>query len=147
LKWRDLLSYGKDALSAVSDLIDDKDFRNNLGKAGGVLALVSVALEVTDKVYDQLQTPKEKVYNRLSKYVLKIMNESLKDLKSDSYIDRKTMEQRMEESFNNVTDSIALDNWNFYLPNHPVTVKFKEKIRPMNNFRLGSLVWYNVWIM
>jgi hypothetical protein len=128
LKWREIFSYGKDILSAISNLADDQDFRNNLGKAGGLLSLISIALEVTNKVYDESQPPKVKAYNRLSKYVLKITKKLLKDMKPENEIDKGMIEKQINSSFQNASDEFELNNWDSYLPNHPVIQKFRKGI-------------------
>jgi uncharacterized membrane protein len=80
---------------------------------------VSTALEVTDKIYDETQPPKVKAYNRLSKYVLKIIKESLKDSKSKHDIDKKKIRQQIRESFDNASDrfqSVLLQVRSSHLP-------------------------------
>jgi uncharacterized protein YjbI with pentapeptide repeats len=128
LGWRDIFSYGKDTLSAISNLTDNENFRNNLGRAGGLLSVVSIALDVTEKIYEETQPPKVKAYNRLSKYVLRITKESLKDLKPENDIDTRMIPKQIQISFENASDRFDLINWDSYLPNHPVIIKFKEKI-------------------
>jgi uncharacterized protein YjbI with pentapeptide repeats len=128
LRWRDIFSYGKDTLSAISNLTDNENFRNNLGRAGGVLSVVSIALDVTEKIYDETQPAKVKAYNKLSRYVLKITKELLKDLKSKNDIDTRMILEQIQISFKNASDQFDLKNWDSYVPNHPVIIKFKEKI-------------------
>ena len=76
-------------LSAISELLDDENFRNNLGKAGGLLALLSIALDITKKISDETRAPKIQAYNRLSKYVLKITYDVLKDVNFENKPDKK----------------------------------------------------------
>ena len=63
------------------------------------MALVSTALEVTDTIYNESQPPKVKAYNKLSKYVLRTIRESLKDQKSDNTIDKEMMRKQIKQSF------------------------------------------------
>lgn len=133
MKWRDILTYiqtyGKDTLSIISNLINDQDFRNNLDRVGGLFALVSMALEVTNKIYDETKSPKVKAYNKLSIYVLKITKELLKDLKPNNNIDTKMMLKQIEQSFDKASDEYDLSDWDSYVPNHPAIITFKEKIK------------------
>ena len=116
-------------LSAVSELFDDENFRNNLGKAGGLLALLSIALDITKKMSDETHAPKIQAYNRLSKYVLEITYDVLKDVNFENKPDKK-MFDRIMGSFKDTSDKDEgkLENWNSFLPKHPIIMTFKQKI-------------------
>jgi hypothetical protein len=103
-------------LSAFSELTKDEETRKILGQAGGLLAIVSTALEITENVHDRMMSQKEKAYNRLSKYVLKTIKESLKGCQPDSYIDRNKISQQISDSFDGAEDKWDLIKWDSYLP-------------------------------
>src|SRR4051794_7832838 len=107
MNWRNILKSGKDILSALNNLVDDKHFRDSLGKAGSLLSFVTAAYDVSQQIKEELLSEEERAHNSLSKFVLKTTKEYFKSLrkKREAVATTNESEQVVIEEDNNIDKS------------------------------------------
>ena len=137
MRWRDLFKVGKDVMSSVGQLTDNKDFRNTIGQAGGFISLISIVYEISEQIHEDLTSDKEKAHNSLSKFVLKTTIDFLKEKDSgrDENSNAKIKERLKEDIYKAYKeindDKYSLLEWNSnILFEHPVVSNFIRIIKP-----------------
>ena len=61
--------FSKNIIPSLKDLIDNKEFHNNLDKAGGVVSLIGVGLQIYDTIKKNLETDEDRASNSLIRIV------------------------------------------------------------------------------
>ena len=131
MRWCDALGLGKDILVGFRDIMDnDTHIKQSLIEAGGLLSLIGIGINVAEKIHENSKSPNQRAYTLLLKYILRSMDESIKDmvhLQKDKDFNKMDLIEILEpfkESSN--LDSSA--DWNSYLSDHPVVAKIRSKV-------------------
>ena len=102
--------FSKNIIPSLKDLISNKEFQNDLDKAGGIVSLVGVGLQIYETIKKNLETDEDRASNSLIRIVFATAKEALKGA-SKKYFDgeeikidmdlnmKKTMLQNVFESF------------------------------------------------
>ena len=102
--------FSKNIIPSLRDLISNKEFQNDLDKAGGIVSLVGVGLQIYETIKKNLETDEDRASNSLIRIVFATAKEALKGA-SKKYFDgeeikidmdlnmKKTMLQNVFESF------------------------------------------------
>jgi hypothetical protein len=144
LTWRSILKSGKDILSALSNLVDDKHFRDTLGKAGSFVSIVTAAYDVSLQIKEELSSEEEKAHNSLSKFVLKVTKDFLKSLDKEresataknqkekvggeETVDNSKIKVELDKSLKQSANIYSLENWDSNMFSHPVVENFVTKL-------------------
>jgi uncharacterized protein YjbI with pentapeptide repeats len=137
--WRDLFKSGTGMLTAFSELIGNEDFKKTLGQASGLLAIVVTAYEIIDKAREDRMTDSERAHNRLLKYMLKIIKESLKENQPSNDINKKKIYEQIS-AIRVAKDKWELKEWNSNLPEHPAIKEIIGKINDANKKEYKEVV-------
>jgi hypothetical protein len=111
--------------NSLMTLIDNENFRNLLGKAGSIGALFSIGIDVYSKVKNDLKTADERAYASLIQIAFESAKESISTdsngilVKSD--VTNENTKRELFETFIKTEE----EEWNSYLPDHPVIKRFR----------------------
>ena len=144
--------FSKNIIPSLKDLISNKEFQNNLDKAGGIVSLIGIGLQIYDKIKKNLETDEDRASNSLIGIVFATAKDALKKA-SKKYSDgdeikieidlntKKTILQNIFESF----EGYYKDDESFTsLTNLPSILSFKlslvsqlkEKLKGDNTSKL-----------
>jgi hypothetical protein len=128
--------FSKNIIPSVKDLINNKRFQSDLDKAGGIIALIGVGIQIYDAIKKNLETDEDRASNSLIKFVFETAKDTLKDA-SKKYFDgeeikvnidmnmKKTILQNVFESFRAYYDNDASFD---YIIDLPAITSFKSSL-------------------
>jgi hypothetical protein len=128
---RDYFSVGKDVISGFKDIVvKDDGINNSITKAGGLISLIGIGLELYGKYQDSKKSPEQKAFASLLEFVFQITTDLLKDVREKEAertglslkYNWNTMHEELLKPFEENSD------WNSYLPDHPAVQEFKSRI-------------------
>jgi hypothetical protein len=118
----DFIKKISDGITSFADLLDKSDFKDQLGKAGTIGALINLGLEIYTKVKDDLRTDEELAFYSFYKVAFESAKESIPAEILITDVKGKNIKRELFLTFT------KLDEWNSYLPDHPTIKKFRRLI-------------------
>lgn len=104
--------FSKNIIPSLKDLISNKEFQDGLDKAGGIVSLIGIGLQIYDKIKKNLETDEDRASNSLIRIVFETATDALKgasmqakyfdgeEIKIDMDLNmKKTILQNIFESF------------------------------------------------
>ncbi|MBV9176364.1 MAG: pentapeptide repeat-containing protein [Nitrososphaeraceae archaeon] len=89
--------FSKNIIPSLKDLISDKQFQTDLDRAGGIISLIGVGLQIYDTAQRNLETDEDRASNSLIRIVFATAKNALKNA-SKKYFDGEEIKVNMDMS-------------------------------------------------
>jgi hypothetical protein len=128
------LDISKEYLGYIKEVIGGDTFKNDLGKAGNVAAMISLGLKIYEQAKDKAKTEDDRVFNSLIKFTFECAQETISNAKNISInnIKSKQIQENLYNIFDKTKERLDDQYWhNYYLPSHPLIREFKKLFREL----------------
>jgi uncharacterized protein YjbI with pentapeptide repeats len=129
----DIFSISKGVIDAIQKTISDNEqISGKIDKAGGLIALVGVGIDLYKEIKENLKTPEEKAFGSLLNVTFGSTHRLLDEIKSkflkDEHLKLTTKNNRKELMTRLLNSFTKASEWNCYLPDHPAIDNFRSEI-------------------
>ena len=128
------LDISKEYLGYIKEVIGGDTFKDDLGKAGSIAAMISIGLKLYEQAKDKAKTEDDKVFSSLIKFTFECAQETISNAKNISInnIKSKQIQKSLYNIFDNTKEGLDDQYWhNYYLPSYPLIRGFKKLFREL----------------
>jgi len=127
------LDITKEFLGYLKDFVEGDKFKDDLGKAGSIAAMIGLGLKLYQQVSEKAKTEDEKAFSSLIKFTFECAQATLSNNKDIPInINSKQIKKRLFCIFIDTKQDTEDPYWtNYYLPSHPLVREFKKLFREL----------------